>query len=272
MKKRVACLLSAGLLLSSAAVHAEDWLWPVKNFYNISSGFGQRSFSYHKGIDIAGPEANIIYNEPILASTSGTVLEVGENCPHNYPKPSSCGCGGGYGNYAYIALPDGLITRYGHMTDVLVEEGQTVTQGDVIGTVGSTGSSSGHHLHFEIRDTANVPVNPMPTNPDGLHTYEGSSAPLTESVTYVYSLAPSTKTAILPDGTLSVSIKNAPEETVLMFMEFFEGSLIGFEARPVTGPAEVFAPQGITDDVLVYLKTGDAPSVQTENILLKTGI
>lgn len=268
MKKRVACLISAGLIFASAAVHAEDWLWPVENFYNISSGFGQRSFSYHKGMDIAGPEANIIYNEPILASRSGTVIEVGENCPHNYPKPSSCGCGGGYGNYAYIQLPDGLITRYGHMTDVLVTEGQAVTQGDVIGTVGSTGSSSGHHLHFEIRDLQNEPVNPMPNNPEGLHTYEGSSAPLTESITYVYSLAPSTKTTVMPDGSLSIHIKNTAPDTVLMCMEFFEGSLVGFDARPVVGDTEVFSPQEITDDVLIFLKTGDAPSVQTENVLL----
>ncbi len=268
MKKRIACLLSAGLIFTSTAACAEEWLWPVENFYNISSGFGQRSFSYHKGMDIAGPEANIIYNEPILASRSGTVIEVGENCAHNYPKPSSCGCGGGYGNYAYIQLPDGLITRYGHMTDVLVEEGQYVMQGDVIGTVGSTGSSSGHHLHFEIRDTQNNPVNPMPQNPEALHTYEGSSAPRTESIPYVYSLAATTRTTILPDGNISVSVRNTEPDSVLIVMQFYAGNLISFDARPIVGETEVFARKANADDVLVFLKTGNAPSVQTENVLL----
>lgn len=268
MKKQIALLVTAGLLFTSAAASAEEWLWPVKDFYNISSGFGQRSFSYHKGMDVAGPEANIIYNAPILASKSGTVIEVGRNCTHNYPKPSSCGCGGGYGNYAYIQLPDGLITRYGHMTEVLVEEGQAVMQGDVIGTVGSTGSSSGHHLHFEIRDTANNPVNPMPQNPDALHTYEGSSAPKTESISYIYSLAPKTETTVLADGTISISAKNTEPDSVLIVMQFYGGNLISFDARPIVGKTEVFTKEALTDNILVFLKKGNDASVQTENILI----
>jgi len=267
MKQRIAILVAAGLL-SSSTISAEEWLWPVENFYNISSGFGQRSFSYHKGIDIAGPEANIIYNEPILASKSGTVIEVGENCTHNYPKPSSCGCGGGYGNYAYIRLSDGTVTRYGHMTDVLVSEGQEVLQGDIIGTVGSTGSSSGHHLHFEIRDTENNPVNPMPLNPEALHTYEGSSAPLTESLPYIYNLAPKTTTTILPDGTLSISAHNTKPDTALIVMQFYAGHLLGAEARPAKSEAQIFTRIENADDILVFLKQGTSPSVQTENILL----
>jgi len=202
MKKHFISLVTAGLMLLSPAVLAEEqWLWPVKDFYNISSGFGQRSFSYHKGIDIAGPAANVIAGEPILAAKSGVILEISANCTHNYPKASSCGCGGGYGNYVYLAHPDGVISRYGHMTSVLVEEGQTVRQGEIIGTVGSTGSSSGHHLHFEIRDTENKPVNPMPKNPENLHTYVESSAPFSESIPYIYAVA-STTTVLQADGNL----------------------------------------------------------------------
>ncbi len=270
MKKRISALLSAGLmLLAPASAFAEEqWLWPVEGFYNLSSGFGQRSFSYHKGIDIAGPQPDIIKDEPILASKSGIVIAAEENCPHNYGKSSSCGCGGGYGNYVYVQHADGLVTRYGHMTDVLVAEGQAVKQGDVLGTVGSTGSSGGHHLHFEIRDTAGEPVNPMPMNEDGRHTYEGSSAPLTHSATYIYTMATGTETELLADGSLSINITGADENTVLMLLEYAEGRLVGFDARTVTESTVSFTPKAETDTISVMLRKGAEPTTETESIRL----
>ena len=72
-------------------------------------------------------------------------------CPHDYGKNYSCGCGGGYGNYCIIDHGGGWWTLYGHSEGITAYVGQKVKQGDVLGTVGSTGHSTGPHLHFEIR-------------------------------------------------------------------------------------------------------------------------
>ena len=72
-------------------------------------------------------------------------------CTHNYGKQGSCGCGGGYGNYCIIDHGGGYSTVYAHATEIIVKEGQQVSTGDVIGYVGSTGESTGYHLHFEVR-------------------------------------------------------------------------------------------------------------------------
>jgi murein DD-endopeptidase MepM/ murein hydrolase activator NlpD len=99
-------------------------------------------------MDIAGSG---ISGASVVASRSGTVIYVSNSCSHNYGKSSSCGCGGGYGNYVIIEHDGTYSTVYGHMASVNVSYGQKVNQGDVIGYVGSTGWSTGYHLHFEIR-------------------------------------------------------------------------------------------------------------------------
>lgn len=129
-----------------------SWSWPCTS-YTISSGFGYRWGSLHAGIDIAGGGS-------ALASKSGTVIKVSSGCTHNYPKSSSCGCGGGYGNYVIISHGGSYSTLYGHLASVNVSVGQSVSAGQVIGTVGSTGFSTGYHLHFEIRVNGGA-VNPM---------------------------------------------------------------------------------------------------------------
>ena len=120
--------------------------WPVPGNYYISYGVGARWGSYHQGIDIVGSK-----HDDIRASESGTVVKINTSCPHDYGKEESCGCGGGYGNYIIIDHGNGFLTLYGHLSQVDVKEGDRVKQGDHIGQMGSTGFSTGDHLHFEIR-------------------------------------------------------------------------------------------------------------------------
>lgn len=122
--------------------------WPVPGFYTTSSGYGYRWGSLHAGIDIAGGG---IAGATVTAANSGTVILVKTGCPHNYGKDSSCGCNGGYGNYVVIDHGNGLSTAYCHMQSVYVSVGQSVSAGEAVGAVGSTGWSTGFHLHFEVR-------------------------------------------------------------------------------------------------------------------------
>lgn len=133
-----------------------SFAWPCPGYYTVSSGFGSRWGSFHGAIDIAGGNAGAA----VVASRSGTVVRVVSSCSHNYPKSSSCGCGGGYGNYVIIQHDGTYSTLYGHLASVSVSAGQTVSQGQTIGYVGSTGFSTGFHLHFEVRVNGSK-VDPM---------------------------------------------------------------------------------------------------------------
>lgn len=119
--------------------------WPVPNFHHISSPFGWRWGRQHKGIDIAGGG---IHNAGIIAAAGGTVTKVVVGCPHDYA--GFCGCAGGYGNYVTVNHGNGMQTLYAHMSSVAVSVGDTVSVGTVLGYVGSTGNSTGYHLHFSV--------------------------------------------------------------------------------------------------------------------------
>lgn len=112
-------------------------LWPV-NSYDVTSSFGGRvnpfdnySSDWHPGIDIAD-----YYGAPIYASASGVVVQAGWY--------------GGYGRYVKIEHDYGYMTAYGHMSSIAVTDGEYVEKGEIIGYVGSSGYSTGPHLHFEI--------------------------------------------------------------------------------------------------------------------------
>lgn len=140
--------------------YSSGFAWPVPGFYSLSSTFGYRSFdnSYHKGVDIAGGG---IAGVPIVAAADGVVVSCNGSCTHNYSKYSSCGCGGGYGNYVSIAHDDGVYsTLYGHASSIIVSTGQRVSKGQTIGYVGTTGYSTGNHCHFEVIQNG-TNVNPM---------------------------------------------------------------------------------------------------------------
>lgn len=118
-------------------------VWPATG--QLSSPFGPRWGRMHEGMDIADRPGT-----PIVAALPGTV--------------SFAGWYGGYGNLVRIDHGNGLETRYGHMRAILVAVGQPVAAGQQIGEMGTTGSSTGTHLHFEVR-LGGTPYNPLPTLP-----------------------------------------------------------------------------------------------------------
>ncbi|MCQ2490339.1 MAG: peptidoglycan DD-metalloendopeptidase family protein [Ruminococcus sp.] len=126
---------------------AAGFAWPVPGHSGVSSVYGYRWGTLHGGIDISDGG---IMGAPVTAARGGTVIKVSNSCSHNYGKSYSCGCGGGYGNYVMIAHDGTYSTLYGHLTSAAVSVGSYVNQGDVIGYVGSTGWSTGEHLHFEV--------------------------------------------------------------------------------------------------------------------------
>ena len=109
----------------------------------ISALFGEpRNTSYHKGVDIA---KNL--GEDVTSALDGKVISAGYN-------------NGGYGNLVIIEHEDNIQTYYAHLNEIYVSEGEVVTEGSCIGTIGSTGYSTGPHLHFELRVNG-VPVDPL---------------------------------------------------------------------------------------------------------------
>ena len=136
--------------------------WPTPGFVSLSSEwFEDREVYNHGGIDIAGAD---IMGTPVVAAADGTVVATNSSCTHNWGKSYSCGCGGGYGNYVMISHAGGKMTVYGHLTSLTVSSGQSVSRGQVIGYVGSTGNSTGPHLHYECRLNG-VRYNPMSEYP-----------------------------------------------------------------------------------------------------------
>lgn len=145
----------------SSEVYSDGFRWPLHpDFQYISTYFGYDSWrnGQHRGIDIGNSG---IGGANIYAAQSGTVISVVNYCTHNVGKWYSCGCGGGYGNYIVIDHGGGLSTLYAHCGSINVSNGDHVKKGDVIGHVGSTGWSTGFHLHFETR------VNGTAVNPFG---------------------------------------------------------------------------------------------------------
>lgn len=142
--------LAAASSGDNTLVGTGDFIWPLPGYYSTSSAYGWRIHpitgldSFHGGEDIPAPA-----NTPIIASKSGTVVIAQYNSS--------------YGNYVVISHYDGTKTLYAHMTSDNVYVGETVSQGATIGYVGTTGSSTGNHLHFEIwlGSTSSTRVNPM---------------------------------------------------------------------------------------------------------------
>ena len=120
---------------------------PFSGDYPITQRYGEKITDPkgHTGIDYACPTGT-----PVLASSAGSVFYTGWR-------------NGGYGYCVFLKHPDGMVTIYEHMLqDIPVQVGQQVQQSQVIGWSGSTGNSTGPHLHFELRDAEGKAVDPMP--------------------------------------------------------------------------------------------------------------
>jgi len=119
----------------------DGYIWPAEGVF--TSGYGMRWGRMHRGIDIAAP-----IGTPILAAAPGEVVVAGWS-------------NGGYGNLVKLKHPDGSLTLYAHNNKVLVRKGQEVDQGQQIAEMGSTGRSTGPHLHFEIHPAGKGAKNPL---------------------------------------------------------------------------------------------------------------
>ncbi|MGW4443315.1 M23 family metallopeptidase [Streptomyces sp. NPDC004682] len=146
-----AAAVLGGGVASAATAPATSWVDPVQH-YTLSAGFAQAGSHWahkHSGQDFAVPTGT-----NVLAAHGGTVVKAG---------PNGAGDGPAYGNAVVIKHGNGLYSQYAHLSRVDVRVGQVVKTGQHIALSGSTGNSTGPHLHFEIRTTPNYgsAVNPV---------------------------------------------------------------------------------------------------------------
>ena len=140
-EKYVSELEAQGIKRETVTSQKSDFIWPLSNVANISSTFGQRNGRFHTGADMPATKGT-----PIVAVMDGRVISTRYD--------------GGFGNTVCIEHRDGFLTRYAHNSQIFVKTGDCVKKGQVIALIGSTGNSTGNHLHFEIRYN-DVPLNPL---------------------------------------------------------------------------------------------------------------
>jgi len=127
-------------MLQLGSIDSDSYIWPTKGVF--TSGFGWRWGRMHQGIDIANKVGT-----PVFAAKDGIVTYAGWR--------------GAYGYLVEIAHGGGSTTRYAHNNQILVRSGQFIPQGATISKMGSTGRSTGPHLHFEIRKKGGLAMNPV---------------------------------------------------------------------------------------------------------------
>ncbi len=141
VKPELPPLSSSDNYLPETPPEFDGYIWPAKGV--MTSGYGWRWGRLHKGIDIAAP-----IGTPIMAAGAGEVVSAGWNS-------------GGFGKLVKLKHPDGSLSLYAHNNRILVRKGQKVKQGQQIAEMGSTGFSTGPHLHFEIHPPGKGAANPM---------------------------------------------------------------------------------------------------------------
>ncbi len=146
-KSRTITSSDSGKSSYTVSVSTAGWVWPAPRCKTVSSPYGYRNSGFHKGVDLTTGGAS---GTPVVAAKSGTVETVVSS-------------DSGYGNYIIINHGGGVRTRYAHLYkgSMLVKSGQKVSAGQQIAKVGSTGNSTGPHLHFEVIINGNT-TNPLP--------------------------------------------------------------------------------------------------------------
>lgn len=148
---------------STNSVSNSAFNYPVNEPYVITAGFNSDDSvhnGHHNGVDFVPLD-----NESVISSTSAKIIEVEKSCS-KYGGYLGNICGGGFGNHIVLQTTQDKTKYqviYGHMADVKVEVGDKVKQGQVIGTVGNSGNTTGKHLHFQVerfKDNTYVPINP----------------------------------------------------------------------------------------------------------------
>lgn len=140
--------------VTTPSVSSNYMMWPVAGNQNVSSHYGPRvhpitgnTSAFHYGTDFSAP-----FGTPVRATLDGTVVIANKTWQgQNYTSHKS-----GHGNYVTVQHANGLTSTYAHLKYVAVSVGQTVKQGEYLGQVGSTGASTGAHLHFEVAQYGNT--------------------------------------------------------------------------------------------------------------------
>jgi len=140
-EKYIQELETQGIKRDSLVSQKSDFIWPLSNVSSISSTFGQRNGRFHTGTDMPATKGT-----PIVAVMDGRII-------------TTC-YDSGLGYNIYLEHRDNFFTRYAHCSKFLVKSGDYVKKGQIIGLVGSSGVSTGNHLHFEIRYN-DIPLNPL---------------------------------------------------------------------------------------------------------------
>jgi murein DD-endopeptidase MepM/ murein hydrolase activator NlpD len=146
---RAGCLLLVGLTIAPSASarvgagYSVGLVWPADGI--LTSPFGPRPGGFHPGIDIGS-----LRDMTVRAAISGRVVAVGETQGYE-----------GYGNVVVVAIGGGFTTIYAHLARPVTHVGDQVLTGQTLGVAGCTGWCSGTHVHFELRDSTGVPMNPL---------------------------------------------------------------------------------------------------------------
>ncbi|MCP4135603.1 MAG: M23 family metallopeptidase [bacterium] len=130
-----------GLERKSVNSTKNEYIWPIRRVRRITSTFGMRWGQLHTGVDLPATKGT-----PVIAALDGRIISVGYS--------------GGHGKSIYVEHRNHFYSRYSHNSVILVKKGDFIKKGQIIALVGSTGNSTGNHLHFEIRYN-DIPLNPL---------------------------------------------------------------------------------------------------------------
>ncbi|MFO1527778.1 MAG: M23 family metallopeptidase [Turneriella sp.] len=138
--KHLEYLRAAGIERQRVTLKKGQYLWPVMGL-RITSRVGNRWGKVHGGIDVAAARGSIV-----IGATEGTVMIVGDQ--------------GAYGHCVFVENHDGTVAWYAHLSDSFVKVGDKIVRGQIVGTSGNTGRSTGPHLHFEMRTQQGIILDP----------------------------------------------------------------------------------------------------------------